>query len=1079
MALLSDVARSFPSVVRQRGDWIYRGGNVKIVSGNQWSVDALVKGTHKYEVSLQRSNEVVRVSCTCPYYESDGPCKHIWAALLAATDRNYLGSPSIEGKPARIVEDWEMPAGDVPLSRKEQTPPWKIALTHIQEQATLRSYGEPEPWPPGREVFFIVDPSTIAGGVGGSFSCKIEVRDPAKSGRPGKLKEFKLLRKQIATIPVESDRNIIAALAGATPSTYSFAANLDLVPASFSIPLPLGLNTVREILQTGRCMLRREYREQPERMQRLSWDDNPPWQFRAVVDRDGPQYTLRGVFLRDGQKMDVREPNLLFSDGLLLAHNVISRFEPASAFHWLTALRRDGAIPFPAKEATQFQLEFLKGVRLPPVDWPDDLKFEEVNATPRPALRIGRPHGRLASESNLLRAELSFDYGEVTFPWSHPEAGYFDAVARRYVRRDKAFEAAAIARMEQLGMVPAQGSYELADPTWELAEKRLPSVVSEILKAGWHVEAEGKMFQTATSFDMQLTSGIDWFELHGAVQYGNTTIGLPALLQALRKGETMLRLDDGTFGLMPEEFLNKFGALLRLGETESDHVRYSRAQAGILDVFLAERDVNVDAEFQQARERLRAFQSIEPAAQPEHFLGELRHYQREGLAWLNFLNAYGWGGCLADDMGVGKTAQVLALLEQRRVAGAGPSLVVVPRSLIYNWMQEAARFTPHLRVLDNSGAGRTKDPREFLPYNVVLTTYGTLRRDVIDFRDFEFDYVVLDEAQAIKNASSESAKAARLLRSKHRLAMSGTPIENHLGELWSLFEFLNPGMLGGVSVFQSAGGALRNPDELTRLMLSRAVRPFILRRTKSQVVKELPEKTEQTIYCELDANQRKLYDELRDYYRGKLLGRISERGMAGAKFQVLEALLRLRQAACHPALIDKKRLTQPSAKFETLLPQLEEVSAEGHKTLVFSQFTSLLSLLRTQLDAENIPYEYLDGSTRNRQERVERFQTDPDCKLFLISLKAGGLGLNLTAADYVFLLDPWWNPAVEAQAIDRTHRIGQTRPVFAYRLIARDTVEEKVLELQRTKRELADAIITEDNRFLGNLKREDLEILFS
>ncbi|MBL8176846.1 MAG: DEAD/DEAH box helicase [Bryobacterales bacterium] len=1076
MPLLADISASFPSVVRQRGDWIYRGGNVKIVSGNPTSVDALVKGTYKYEVSLQRSSEVVRVSCTCPYYMSDGPCKHIWAALLAAADRNYLDAAG--GKTARIVEDWEM-TPPLAAAKPEPVAKWKQALGYIHQQGNLRPFGDPDPWPEHREVFYIVDPAAVAGGVGGSFSFKVEVRDLSRSGKPGKLKELKLLRKQIVDITNETDRSILAALAGAAPSGYSYSGSIDLMPTSFSLSLPLGLETLRAIVTSGRCLLRREYREQPDRMQKLTWDDQPPWEFRALIDRDGPLYTMQGAFLREGQRMDVREPNLLFADGLLLAHNRVSRFEPAGAFHWVTAFRREGAIPFPAKDAVQFQAEVLKGTKLPVIEWPADLHFEDVQSAPRPLVRIGRGQRALAGESPMLRVDLNFDYGTVAFPWNHPEAGFFDAVGRRNIRRDKAAEQEALQRLERMGFTLSQDTYAPHEQWWELPERKLPAAVGEMVKAGWHVEAEGKMFQTATSFDMQLTSGIDWFELHGAVRYGSTTVGLPELLQALRKGETMLKLDDGTFGLMPEEFLEKFGALLRFGDTQEDHVRYSRAQAGILDVFLAERDVQVDAQFEQARQRLRAFHGIEAAEQPERFQGELRQYQREGLAWLNFLNAYGWGGCLADDMGVGKTAQVLAMLEQRRAAGAGPSLVVVPRSLIYNWQQEATRFTPLLRVLDNSGAARSKDPRDFLEYNVVLTTYGTLRRDVVDFREFEFDYVILDEAQAIKNASSESAKAARLLRSKHRLAMSGTPIENHLGELWSLFEFLNPGMLGGVSVFQAASGALRNPDEVTRLLLSRAVRPFILRRTKTQVVKELPAKTEQTIFCELDANQRKLYDELRDYYRGKLLGHISEKGMGRSKLQVLEALLRLRQAACHPALIDEERALHVSAKFETLLPQLEEVTAEGHKALVFSQFTSLLTLLRTQLDSDKVPYEYLDGSTRNRQERVERFQSDPDCKVFLISLKAGGLGLNLTAADYVFLLDPWWNPAVEAQAIDRTHRIGQTRPVFAYRLIARDTVEEKVLELQRSKRELADAIITEDNRFLGNLKREDLEILFS
>jgi SNF2 family DNA or RNA helicase len=286
-------------------------------------------------------------------------------------------------------------------------------------------------------------------------------------------------------------------------------------------------------------------------------------------------------------------------------------------------------------------------------------------------------------------------------------------------------------------------------------------------------------------------------------------------------------------------------------------------------------------------------------------------------------------------------------------------------------------------------------------------------------------------------------------------------------------------MLGSASVFKLSGASGRNLPEDTRVLLAQALRPFFLRRTKDQVARELPAKTEQTIYCELKPPQRKLYDELRQHYRDSLLRRIETEGLAKSKIMVLEALLRLRQAACHPGLIDVKRSGETSAKLEALLEQLREVLDAGHKALVFSQFTSLLKIVRNRLDADGVVYEYLDGKTRNRQACVERFQNDADCKLFLVSLKAGGLGLNLTAAEYVFLLDPWWNPAVEAQAVDRAHRIGQTKPVFAYRLIAKDTVEEKVLELQKTKRDLAAAIIGQDNALIRNLRREDLELLLS
>jgi SNF2 family DNA or RNA helicase len=543
----------------------------------------------------------------------------------------------------------------------------------------------------------------------------------------------------------------------------------------------------------------------------------------------------------------------------------------------------------------------------------------------------------------------------------------------------------------------------------------------------------------------------------------------------------MIALDDGAYGLLPEEWLRRFGNVAAMGDADGEAIRFRQSQAGLLDALLsAQPAVDCDEHFRHVRRQLESFQSIAPAQQPEGFQGQLRDYQREGLGWMHFLRQFSFGGCLADDMGVGKTAQVLALLETRRELRAqgelaAPSLVVVPKSLIFNWKQEIQRFTPQVRVLDYTGVARAK--QDFSQCDLILTTYGTLRRDAAHFREQVFDYLILDEAQAIKNARTESAKAVRLLRGNHRLALSGTPVENHLGELWSLFEFLNPGMLGTSGVFQLA--AKHDPSGESRKVLAQALRPFLLRRTKEQVAKELPPKVEQTIYCEMEPRQRLLYDELRQHYRDSLLKKIDKVGIARSKIQVLEALLRLRQAACHPGLIDRKRMDEPSAKLDVLLDQLRDVIEEGHKALVFSQFTSLLAILGTRLDFADIPYEYLDGKTQDRQAPVERFQNNPASRLFLISLKAGGLGLNLTAADYVFILDPWWNPAVEAQAVDRAHRIGQARQVFAYRLIARDTVEEKVLQLQQTKRNLADAILGEENSLIRDLAPEDIELLLS
>ena len=533
----------------------------------------------------------------------------------------------------------------------------------------------------------------------------------------------------------------------------------------------------------------------------------------------------------------------------------------------------------------------------------------------------------------------------------------------------------------------------------------------------------------------------------------------------------------GTVGILPESFAAELAPFAALAQKHDGRLRYGRIQMALLDALLAGQPrTHFDEAFEQLREQLTAGEKPEAEHEPEGFQGTLRHYQREGLGWLVFLEGLGLGGCLADDMGLGKTIQVLALFVRRKAALAASgiparqSLVVVPKSLVFNWMDEAGKFAPMLRVANHTGNTRAENSADLADYDIVITTYGTLRRDIINHREREFDYVVLDEAQSIKNAASQAAKACRLLKARHRLALTGTPVENHIGELWSLFEFLNPGQLGSATRLRRFLADGRGSADV----VARAVRPYLLRRTKSEVLSDLPEKTEQTLFVELGETQRKVYDELRHHFRAELSGRIGRLGIGRSRIAVLEALLRLRQTACHPGLVDPARLDYPSAKLDTLLEQLDEVIDEGHKVLVFSQFTSFLAILRRRLDAKSVSYEYLDGRTTDRQARVARFQEDTECRLFLVSLKAGGQGLNLTAADYIYILDPWWNPAVEAQAVDRAHRIGQTRRVFAYRLIARDTVEEKILALQAKKRELAESIVRADDSVIAALTPEDV-----
>jgi len=907
-------------------------------------------------------------------------------------------------------------------------------------------------------------------------------RERRKDGEWGKLKNTRIPRHNIPKIPDERTRELLLMLGGAL-DPYGYGSYETTISSSFRVRGGIARLLLAKICATGHCRLRAESNVHFENQTRLEWDDGLAWMFRIAMERVEKNWILRGYLQRAEERMALSEPELLASD-LLFSRGKVAPLDDGGNFAWIKLLRKAGSIPVPAGHGPDFVAEILDLPAATVIDWPEELRFERVDEPPMPCLKVAAAQ-RTWRASDLLCATLSFDYGGRIFPADDSGRGTYDPSQRRYWSRNAEAEKAAADRLSSLGAKRRSSYYSGSAADWEFASKKLPRIAVELVKDGWRIESDGKLFRQGGKFHAELSSGVDWFELHGEVEYGSEKVQLPELLRSLEKGESLVRLGDGSYGVIPDEVREEFGMLMRLGRKHEDHVRFSRSQTGLLDVLLAERpEIRVDEIFSRARQELRRFEGIAPADQPASFVGQLRDYQLEGLAWMHFLRQFGFGGCLADDMGVGKTPQVLALLDARRESRAAtkngaPSLAVVPRSLVYNWKREAERFTPRLRILDHTGGGRAKNLGTLQDYDLILTTYGTLRRDAADFQKIHFDYVVLDEAQAIKNAGTESAKAARLLNADHRLAMSGTPVENHLGELWSLFEFLNPGMLGAASVFQAGKDSLRNPDEEKRRILAKAVRPFILRRTKEQVARELPPKVEQTVCCELDATQRRLYNELRDHYRAALLGRVERDGMARSRIQILEALLRLRQAACHPGLIDARRAGESSAKLEALLPQLAEVIAEGHKALVFSQFTSFLSIVKKQLAQQGLSHEYLDGKTRDREACVNRFQNDPECKLFLVSLKAGGVGLNLCAAEYVFLLDPWWNPAVESQAIDRAHRIGQTNSVFAYRLIARETVEEKVIELQNSKRDLADAIIRADTRLVGNLKREDLELLLS
>jgi non-specific serine/threonine protein kinase len=733
------------------------------------------------------------------------------------------------------------------------------------------------------------------------------------------------------------------------------------------------------------------------------------------------------------------------------------------------------------------------------------ITWEIIQAAPVPRLYLSEANGE-------LQAQLRFGYDQA-------EVRYESDMPQETLQR-KAGEMALLRIMRQAE--DENNAYEaLSAPTYGLKRAPLPSQpglfrlrarkhpvdfllnsIPKLTEAGFEIFGEeqlktARVNRNTPSISFKVSSGIDWFDVQAVVNFGDLEVSLQEVRRAMRKRERFVKLADGSIGEIPEIWLERYKHLFALGDATEDGLRFSKHQVTLLDQALLDADTaQTDDLFDQRRSRLRALATknfsangqstgILPQNLPVGFTGELRPYQKSGFDWLHFLHRYEFGGCLADDMGLGKTVQALVFLQSLyeqppETRPAQASLLVVPRSLLVNWQRESARFTPNLRVLEYFESSRTKDTTVFNDVDLVITTYGVMLRDIHFLHGYRFYYAILDESQSIKNPLSQTARAAHLLQANNKLVLTGTPIENSTAELWSQFNFLNPGLLGNLQYFKSAFGLPieKKSDEKATIALQRLVYPFILRRTKDQVAPELPPRTERILYSDMEPAQRRLYNRTRDYYRGVLLGMLDQKGLNQSRMKILEGLLRLRQISNHPVLVDEN-FHGDSAKFELLMDTLETLNAEGHKALVFSQFVQMLTLVRKELDTRKTSYTYLDGQTTARQEQVDRFQNDPGIPFFLISLKAGGLGLNLTAADYVIHIDPWWNPAAEMQASDRTHRIGQEKPVFVFKLIARDSVEEKILLLQERKKQLVDQIITTESAFFKTLTEEDIQALFT
>ncbi len=642
--------------------------------------------------------------------------------------------------------------------------------------------------------------------------------------------------------------------------------------------------------------------------------------------------------------------------------------------------------------------------------------------------------------------------------------------ARRNLKRESSTWFDLQSACPHLPEISPEERWELLDPAACL-ELLLELEAFERVRLHWPEGASWRVrrFNWA-DFRIKISAERDWFVMGAEVEVDEgEVINLRGLLQATAEGG-FVPLGKNQFAALSQEFARRLEDLRCLSESHGDGLRVNGMLASLVAEAVQGARLEVDEGW---KKHLHEIDQRQPAALPSTFKAQLRDYQLEGYRWLVHLANLGCGACLADDMGLGKTVQALALMLTRAVHG--PQLVIAPTSVCANWAVEMERFAPTLRPQLYAGSNR-KLQGPLGPFDVVLTSYTLLVQDVEELTSQRWASVVLDEAQAIKNAITRRSQAVMALKADFRLITTGTPIENHLGELWNLFHFLNPSLLGSMDTFnQRFASHIEAGDREAGQRLKRLLSPFLLRRTKTQVLQELPSRTEVTIHVELSESERALYEAIR---RSALenLSEVSDQSR-GASVRIFAELMKLRRACCHPSLVTGE-LGGTASKFEALCELLEEMLENGHKALVFSQFIDHLALVRDHLEKRGIAYQYLDGSTpmRDRQKRVEAFQAGVG-EVFLISLRAGGTGLNLTAADYVIHLDPWWNPAVEDQASDRAHRMGQKRPVTIYRLVTKNSVEERILELHQSKRELADSLL-DGNEVANRLSAKELMKLF-
>lgn len=1043
--------RQFPRVSLGRGRQYFASGRVSDPTWKGQKCSLLVKGTGgvynvHFDFSEVATSNRLLASCDCPA-DTRGPlCKHLWAAILK-TEKSSPPEKIPESNLLKIVRAKSL------RQEEQKLPSWIHRLNELQGIIT-----GPQNLTTGTVTSsFVISASETA--ATGKLVMDLWARNRSIRGELGPLRAARIAPQGIAEYGEVMDQETLSILLkNGHPQTWRGAGT---TTTRFTLDSILEGHLIPLLANAGKLFLSRSPNGSPDSAERpLRLDRGAPWNLELELEPHREIYRLSAFLKKPDEIRSLSYPIAILRGGFLIFEDRIGRLAEPKHANWAIGLKSFGEFPVPKDEGDELLTKILLDPYAPKITWPENMGWTIASTEPKPK-GVFRPLGNNPSLGRMTLT-VSFDYDGREVPLSDLEPTFVDADKKKVYKRNQEFEDRTLVDALRI----------LRDPqgTGSVSTSELQSVASEFVRAGWTIFIENKKLRPPMDFAMDVKSSTDWFDLSMDINYGDVSVNQGDLLAALEAQNGLVKLSDGSWGVLPEDWATRYSSLSQFGErTKEGNFRFQKSQGLLLNALLTETDsVRADEGFQSFREKVGKFEGVKTASAPEGFLGELRNYQKEGLTWLRFLEEFQTGGILADDMGLGKTIQVLAFLLSRtkNKESRRPHLVVAPKSLTFNWYDEARKFAPGLKVVRYSGGNRERVLSDIENVDIVVTTYGTLRTDLEKLQSVNFDVAIVDEAQAIKNPKSQVAVACKEIKADLKIALTGTPIENSINDLLSILEFTNPGLVANKEV---KGGS--------QAALGKVLKPFMLRRTKEKVLTELPERSEQVLYCEMSSSEKQYYAAIRERYRASLAEKIEKGGLGKSKLHVLEALLRLRQAACHSGLVDPKRSSEPSAKIELLVRHMQEVIEEGHKVLVFSQFTSLLAIVRSRLEEEKIDYEYLDGQTEDRKTPVERFQTEKGCSAFLISLKAGGTGLNLTAADYVFILDPWWNPAVEAQAIGRAHRMGQTNKVIAYRMIAKGTVEEKILDLQKTKKDLAESIVSEDQDFMKKLTKEDLEML--